>query len=510
MSLRGPFWELRQPLLSSRVGTAQLVNGCTRRGDGKMGCGKSHPKVLPSSSLTEPRPLEPKLIEKRAPTPPPRIKATIVFVCGPPAVGKGVQCARICQQFGYMHLSTGDLLRDEVSKGTARGQRVAEPMAAGELVPDQIVIDLLRDAIDSTSGPNRHFVIDGFPSTLAQAAAFERLVGVPAFVLSLEAPDETLWTRASVGDGPAFRARIEAFRRQAQPVLDRYDELGALRRVDGAGSADDVFALGVVRLFEAQVSSHSILWRNPRCSQLSRIHILQRDLEASAMPRTPTPLQRSASAAAADLRAALDDDVPQIQVVFMLGPPAVGKGTQCALLRKSGALSFVHVSTGHLLRTEVAKGSELGVQVAEIMAAGGVVPDDIVLNLLRGVVLASPPGSRLLIDGFPMSLAQATHFEQAFGVVPVGVIALDASESALKARFAERARNSGRDDDNAEAFRRHNEMYREHTHRVLEHYESLGIVRHVDAHRQADEVSIDVRRYLDGKGHFCRCIIALA
>lgn len=258
-----------------------------------MGCTSSR-----DSAVVEPAKADPAKVEShatpRAPTPPPKIKATLVFVCGPPAVGKGTQCARIRDQFGYVHLSTGDLLRDEVARGTARGKRAAEVMAAGGLVSDDVVLELLRDAIDSTSGPHRHFLIDGFPSTESQAAAFERAIGEPAFVLALEAPDAVLRTRpsppglAATDAEAAFDARLRAFRDQTQPVLDRYGQLGVLRCVDADQSADEVFA-EVALLFEAQVGGGWGVGSRARWfSELRglRKFKLTREPSSAACPRT--------------------------------------------------------------------------------------------------------------------------------------------------------------------------------------------------------------------------------
>ena len=192
-------------------------------------------------------------------------------------------------------------------------------------------------------------------------------------------------------------------------------------------------------------------------------------------------------------------------VVFVVGPPAVGKGLQCGLLRKAG-FGFTHLSTGYLLRMEVAKGSALGAEVAAVMAAGGVVPDDAVLRLLCAAVEAAPgPHRRVLIDGFPISLAQAAAFEAAV-CAPVCVLALGAPEAALEARAVERARTSGRDDDNVPAFRRRLASYREQTLPVLARYEEAGIVRRVDASGSAEDVAADIAVVFEckGRGRSCR------
>lgn len=251
-----------------------------------MGCGSSrqhvHPKPTPLAEAATPPDEDAAApdededvpVPARAPTPPPRIKATVVFVIAPPAVKTSALCERISDRFGYIYISMADLLRDEAQGSTAREHRIAEVMAAGSLVSDDVVVELLHDAIDSTVGPRRHFLIAGFPRTVAQAAAFERAICEPAFVLSLEANDagsvvtgDTAAPEGSSAVGAAVATdavahastRLQAYQSQTQPVVARYSQLGVTRRVDvGGRPADDVF-VEISGLFEAQVRERGAL-----------------------------------------------------------------------------------------------------------------------------------------------------------------------------------------------------------------------------------------------------------
>ena len=183
-------------------------------------------------------------------------------------------------------------------------------------------------------------------------------------------------------------------------------------------------------------------------------------------------------------------------IVFVAGPPGIGKGTQCALLRK--ALGFTHLSTGYMLRMEVAKGSELGQQVEKVMADGGLVADSVVLELLLGAVAAVPgPDRRVLIDGFPISSDQAAAFEKAF-CSPVCVLAYEAPVPALEARILDRARTSGRDDDNLETFHKRLETFQAKTMPVLDRYGALGLLRRINANRPADDIFTESVKQLEG------------
>lgn len=190
------------------------------------------------------------------------LTASIIFVVAPPAVGKGTQCTRIKERFGYVHLSTGDLLREEVAKGTALGKQASAVMAAGGLVSDDLVLELLHSAI-VTAPANSKFLIDGYPRSLPQAIAFEKKVGKPSFILSFTASDEALLARVlergrtsgrSDDNAEAFKSRLATFRSQSQPVLDFYAQHDAVRMINANRSIDEVFA-DVAPLFVEKVDS---------------------------------------------------------------------------------------------------------------------------------------------------------------------------------------------------------------------------------------------------------------
>ena len=103
------------------------------------------------------------------------MKCGYILLSGGPGSGKGTQCDKIVEKFGYTHLSTGDLLRDEVQKETERAKTMNEIMKEGKLVPQEIIIELLRDAmLENTSSAG--FLVDGFPRDLGQAKQFEEQV----------------------------------------------------------------------------------------------------------------------------------------------------------------------------------------------------------------------------------------------------------------------------------------------------------------------------------------------
>lgn len=202
----------------------------------------------------------------------------LIFI-GPPGSGKGTQAKRLAARFGIPHISTGDMLREAVAAGTPVGQQAASIMAAGQLVPDDLMIRMIDDRL-SQSDAGKGFILDGFPRTLVQAEKLESIVGNgkgDLRVLQLLVPDDAIVRRitlrrtcaqcgaiyhlenqppandsvcdrcgAEVIARPddteeAVRKRLESFHRQTMPVATYYQSKNILRTVDGIGPVDEVF-----------------------------------------------------------------------------------------------------------------------------------------------------------------------------------------------------------------------------------------------------------------------------
>ena len=202
----------------------------------------------------------------------------LIFI-GPPGSGKGTQAKRLASRFDIPHISTGDMLREAVSGGTPLGQQAAPIMAAGGLVPDDVVVRMVLDRLDEEDA-HKGFILDGFPRTLVQAEKLDSIVGNgddPLRVLQLLVPDDAIVHRITMrrtcaqcgaiyhleNNPPAndsvcdrcgaeviarpddteeaVRKRLEAFHRQTMPVAAYYKSKEILREVDGVGPLDVVF-----------------------------------------------------------------------------------------------------------------------------------------------------------------------------------------------------------------------------------------------------------------------------
>jgi adenylate kinase len=183
-----------------------------------------------------------------------------LILLGPPGAGKGTQAQRLVEKHRIVQLSTGDMLRAAVAAGTPVGLRAKSIMAAGQLVPDEVVVAIIADRIDQGDA-RRGFVLDGFPRTVPQAQALGRLLAERGLaldaVIELKVDEGILLKRIETrvaemtargenlraDDNPeVLKGRLAAYRAQTAPLADYYAGLGQLRSVDGMAAIDAVTA----------------------------------------------------------------------------------------------------------------------------------------------------------------------------------------------------------------------------------------------------------------------------
>jgi len=183
-----------------------------------------------------------------------------LILLGPPGAGKGTQAQRLVAKHGIVQLSTGDMLRAAVAAGTPVGLRAKAIMERGELVPDEVVVAIIADRVDQADA-RAGFVLDGFPRTVPQAEALDRLLAERGLkldaVIELKVDEGILVKRIetrvaeTVARGEKVRAddtpevlkgRLGAYRVQTAPLVDYYEKMGALKSVDGMAPIDEVTA----------------------------------------------------------------------------------------------------------------------------------------------------------------------------------------------------------------------------------------------------------------------------
>lgn len=183
-----------------------------------------------------------------------------IILLGPPGAGKGTQARRLVSKYGIVQLSTGDMLRAAVAASTPVGQRAKATLERGQLVPDQVVVDIIADRIDQPDA-KAGFILDGFPRTVPQAQALERLLAERGLkldaVIELKVDEGILLERITrrVADMAArgenlrsddnpevLKGRLAAYRAQTAPVVDHYAAKSMLKRVDGMAPVEAVTA----------------------------------------------------------------------------------------------------------------------------------------------------------------------------------------------------------------------------------------------------------------------------
>ncbi|KAI9188620.1 adenylate kinase-domain-containing protein, partial [Polychytrium aggregatum] len=356
-----------------------------------------------------------------------RPRGNIVFVLGGPGSGKGTQCVRLAQEFKYAHLSAGDLLRQEVSSNSPMAKEIDSIMKEGKIVPMEITIRLLRQAMDAAKDcPG--FLIDGFPRQLDQAKVFEEQIAACKLVLFFDCPE---------------------------PVLEKR----LLKRGETSGRADDNIDTIKKRFKTFVDTSYPVI---EYFTRLGRMNLVE------------GPLNHP-------------------NVIFVLGGPGSGKGTQCAILAKQFRLA--HLSAGDLLRHEVETGSVVGQQASGLMKEGKIVPMEITISLLRKAMIEHFNTIGFLIDGFPRALDQAIEFERTVGPCKK-VLFYNCPLDVLEQRLLERGKTSGRADDNIDTIKKRFVTFENQSMPVVQHYESVGKLVKISSIPTIDEVYEFTKRAL--------------
>ena len=182
-----------------------------------------------------------------------------LILLGPPGAGKGTQAQRLVDAYGIVQLSTGDMLRAAAAAGTPVGLKAKDIMARGELVPDDVVVEIVSQRIDQPDA-RKGFILDGFPRTVPQAEALDRMLADKGLrldaVLELKVAEDLLVSRIEsrvaqmrargehlrADDNPeVLRKRLTAYREQTSPLIAFYRAKGDLRTVDGMAPIEDVY-----------------------------------------------------------------------------------------------------------------------------------------------------------------------------------------------------------------------------------------------------------------------------
>ncbi|KAG6861746.1 UMP-CMP kinase [Termitomyces sp. Mi166 len=191
-------------------------------------------------------------------------KVTVIYVLGGPGAGKGTQCAKLVEEYGFCHLSAGDLLRAEQNReGSEYGTLIQTCIKEGTIVPMEVTIKLLENAMQAAMAENRpeegwkdgrgRFLIDGFPRKMDQAVKFDETVCLSSVVLFFSTSEEVMEKRLLVraktsgredDNLESIKKRFRTYQNDTMPVIDYYAGQGKVAEVEATGNIEEVYALG--------------------------------------------------------------------------------------------------------------------------------------------------------------------------------------------------------------------------------------------------------------------------
>ena len=177
-----------------------------------------------------------------------------IVIFGAPGAGKGTQSDKMIEKYGFGHISTGDVLRNEIKNGTALGKTAKGYIDNGQLIPDELMVDILAHVYDSFGSDHKRVIFDGFPRTTPQAEALKKMLQERghkiAAMIELSVPEEELMARLinrgkesgrSDDNEETIKKRLNVYHTQTAPLIDWYKKEGVHHHVEGLGTVDDIF-----------------------------------------------------------------------------------------------------------------------------------------------------------------------------------------------------------------------------------------------------------------------------
>jgi adenylate kinase len=450
----------------------------------------------------------------------------IAFI-GPSGVGKGTHAVTLSARYNLQHISTGDLLRQNLESHSALGILARKYMERGELVPDEVVDAMIEESVGKL-GPVRGTLFDGFPRTAYQARfldeLLERLHRTFDAVIYLKVSDEEIVSRLSgrltcrtcqmpyhttikppnvagvcdqcggelyqrSDDSAAMvRTRLRVFHRTTGPLVEYYTETKKLVIVSGEGTIEAVNA----RMVEALDAITTQSYKVPTRQEIEDITAVK----AAGMP--PAQVAR-----------------PGLDIV-LLGAPGSGKGTQAEQLSKE--LKIPHIATGDLFRDNLKHATDLGKLAKTYMARGELVPDDVTEAMVEERLARPDTQNGFILDGFPRTLPQAQALMDMMAGLQrriAGVLYINVTDEAIVNRLSGRlicrscqtpyhthfkppktpglCDNCGgelyqRDDDNPSTVRARLRTFHGQTEPLIEYYQKAGVLQEISGEGEVSQV----------------------
>lgn len=284
-----------------------------------------------------------------------------IALFGPPGAGKGTQSKKLLEKYNLTYISTGDMLRSEISQGTALGMEAKSVIESGGLVSDELVVKMIENKILNSAG-KQGILFDGFPRTVVQAyildGLLQKLNTQLNMMIALDVPEKELINRLllrakesgrSDDNLDVIKVRLKEYLMKTKPVAEYYAQRNKYYEVNGVGDVDTIFDKIVDVIEENKTKVHTN--------------------------------------------------------IVLLGKPGSGKGTQGKLLANANNLTYI--STGKMLRQEIANDTDLGKSVKPFMDKGEIVQDEIPIRLIEDKIAQNPDSNGFIFKGFPRTMIQS-------------------------------------------------------------------------------------------------------
>uniref|UniRef100_A0A8W4FCW1 Adenylate kinase isoenzyme 5 n=1 Tax=Sus scrofa TaxID=9823 RepID=A0A8W4FCW1_PIG len=442
------------------------------------------------------------LIEEYEVFDPTRPRPKIILVIGGPGSGKGTQSLKIAERYGFQYISVGELLRKKIhsTSSNRKWSLIAKIITTGELAPQETTITEIKQKLMQM--PDEvGIVIDGFPRDVAQALSFEDQICTPDLVVFLACANqrlkERLQKRAEQQGRPddnlkATQRRLMNFKQNAAPLVKYFQEKGLIMTFDADRDEDEVF-------YDISMAVDSKLFPNKEAAAGSS------DLDPSIMLDTGEIIDTGSDYEDQSIFLASNfsysyfkgfmEELRKCKIIFMIGGPGSGKGTQCEKLGEKYGLT--HLSTDKLLRNELSSESERSKLIRDVMERGELVPSGIILELLKEAMVANLSNTKgFLIDGYPREVKQGEEFGRRIGD-PHLVICMDCSADTMTNRLLQRRQSSPCADEDTTTIAKRLETYYRASIPVVAYYETKTQLHKINAEGTPEEVFLQLCSAID-------------